>query len=289
MDIAQARTFLEVIASGSFVAAAERLHITQSTVSARIRALEGQLGRSLLDRGRAGVQMTAAGNQFYRHAAAMVRLWEQARHDVGLPEGMQATLAIGGHFSLWQGLLFPWIAALREAQPTLALRAEYGFSKDLMQALIDGTVDVAVIYAPEARPGFVVEPLLEEELVLASTESPAPPRPGDGYVFVDWGPEFQRDHRLNFPDLELPTLNSRLGALSLQFLTAFGGSGYFPRRVVAPGIAAGILHVNERAPVFSYPAYMVYPVAAPNEFLDIALDELRRVAQDAAPDSEGQA
>jgi DNA-binding transcriptional LysR family regulator len=45
MDIDRARTFLEIIHSGSFLKASERLHVTQTTVSARIRTLEGEIGR----------------------------------------------------------------------------------------------------------------------------------------------------------------------------------------------------------------------------------------------------
>ncbi|WP_085124618.1 helix-turn-helix domain-containing protein [Tistlia consotensis] len=52
MHIDQIRTFLEVVATGNFRKAAENLNVTQSTVSARIRALESELGRALFERGR---------------------------------------------------------------------------------------------------------------------------------------------------------------------------------------------------------------------------------------------
>ena len=54
MDIELARTFLEVIDAGSFLGAAARLHVTQSTVSARIRTLEERMGRRLFVRNKAG-------------------------------------------------------------------------------------------------------------------------------------------------------------------------------------------------------------------------------------------
>ena len=58
MDIDLARTFLEVVACGNFVGAAEQLNVTQSTVSMRIRSLEQQLGRSLFERSKAGASLT---------------------------------------------------------------------------------------------------------------------------------------------------------------------------------------------------------------------------------------
>lgn len=80
MDINQARTFLEVASSGSFIMAAERMHVTQTAVSARIRTLEQQLGRQLFVRNKAGARLTPAGERFMRHAATMVQVWERARH-----------------------------------------------------------------------------------------------------------------------------------------------------------------------------------------------------------------
>ena len=74
MDIDQARTFLAVVETGSFVDAAKRVFVTQSTVSMRIKALEERLGKSLFARSKAGATMTPAGVQFQKHALAMVRV-----------------------------------------------------------------------------------------------------------------------------------------------------------------------------------------------------------------------
>lgn len=73
MEIEFARTFLTVAAADNFVAAAERLHVTQSTVSARIQALENQLCAKLFRRGRGGAELTPAGQRFLRHAKNLVR------------------------------------------------------------------------------------------------------------------------------------------------------------------------------------------------------------------------
>ena len=83
MDTELARTFLSVVAAGSFVKAAERLFVTQSTVSARIRALEEQLRCLLFVRNKGGTTLTPAGRQFQKHAVSLMRTLEQARQDVG--------------------------------------------------------------------------------------------------------------------------------------------------------------------------------------------------------------
>ena len=78
MDTELARTFLVVIATGSFVEAAQRLHVTQSTVSTRIQRLEETLGAELFVRNKSGTTLTSAGQQFQRHAALLTRTVEQA-------------------------------------------------------------------------------------------------------------------------------------------------------------------------------------------------------------------
>ena len=88
MDTELARTFLTVVTAGNFITAAERLHVSQSTVSTRIHTLEQLLGCTLFVRNKAGTTLTPAGRQFQRHASALVRTVEQARHDVGIPRGI---------------------------------------------------------------------------------------------------------------------------------------------------------------------------------------------------------
>ena len=101
MDTELARTFMMVVSAGNFISAAERLHVTQSTVSARIRLLEEQLGCSLFIRNKAGTTLTPSGKQFQKHAATLVRTVERARQDVGIPRRFSASLTVGARVGLW--------------------------------------------------------------------------------------------------------------------------------------------------------------------------------------------
>ena len=136
MDVVLAQTFLAVVESGSFVEAAKRVNVAQSTVSTRIKGLEDQLGRTLFDRSKAGAALTPAGAQFQKHALAMVRVWEHARLEVALPSGYEGALVAGGQYSLWDGFLLDWISELRIKIPGIAIRTLLGFSNVLMQRLI---------------------------------------------------------------------------------------------------------------------------------------------------------
>ena len=159
MDIALARTFLMIAETGSFIEAARRMNITQSTVSSRVRNLESLLGRQLFERSKVGAQITPAGEQFQKHALAMVRVWQQAQLDVGFSGQHDQHLAVGAEATLWHGLLISWIANLKAAYPELALTAVTDTGPMLTQRLLDGTLDVAVVYQPLQSPGLLIEHL----------------------------------------------------------------------------------------------------------------------------------
>lgn len=278
MDTELARTFLTVAATGNFVAAASRLHVTQSTVSARIHTLESQLGARLFQRGRNGAELTPSGKRFLRHAKNLVRTVEQARHDVGLPQGFRDVLTLSGRIAVWEGFLPHWVAWMREAAPDVSLRLEIGFEPDIMQGLIEGTVDIGVMYTPTSRSGLVVEPLFDETLLLVTSDL-ARGWPDEGYIHIDWGPEFHAQFSDHYPDAPPPTLVANIGWLGVQQLLTFGGSGYFPQRLVRHYIEAGQLWRVPDAPQFKLPAWMAFPRDSANSTLKLALDGLRELAR----------
>ena len=100
MDVNLARTFLVVAETGSFVDAARKLNITQSTVSARIKGLEDLLGRPLFTRSKSGAELTGAGELFQKHALAMVRVWQQAQLQVSLADQHPEHVSVGAPLSL---------------------------------------------------------------------------------------------------------------------------------------------------------------------------------------------
>lgn len=282
MDTELARTFLTVVAAGSFVEAAQRLHVTQSTVSMRIQRLEETLGVELFVRNKAGTTLTPAGRQFRRAALVLTRTVEQARQEIGIVSGFHATLNVGGRIGLWEDLLLRWLPIFARLAPDVAVRALVGFEEDLMEALIDGRADIGVMYTPQARPGLTVELLLEERLVMVSTREHSPAEPDDDYVYVDWGPEFFGQHALAFPSFTGAALTVNVGWLGLERVLEFGGSGYFPARMLREHEAAGRLHRIAGAPEFRLPAYLCFPTAEEgSEPLALALDTMRRVAAEA--------
>ncbi|MDB5899054.1 MAG: LysR family transcriptional regulator [Ramlibacter sp.] len=278
MDITLARTFLEIAAHGSFAAAADRLHVTQTAVGARVRTLEELVGSALFVRNKAGATLTVAGEKFLPFASTLVQVWERARHELAVPSGRRGVIVVGCEVSLWDPLLLAWLQYMQKHAPDLAVRAEVSSSKELLEHISNGTVDIAIVYAPHQRPGLRIELLIEEKLVLVTTDPASEPLDPARYVYVDWGPEFSKQHALAFPDLAGVGVSANLGPLAREYLLASGGAGYFRLDVVRKHLDDGRLHRVPGTPEFLYPAYAVYAQHADAKIVLPALEGLRHAA-----------
>lgn len=274
------RTFLAVAANGSFLEAASRLHVTQSTVSARVQNLENYMGAKLFVRNRAGALLTPAGKRFMRHAKSLVLTLEQARHDVGLPSRFRASITVGARIALWESFLPQWVGEMRRTAPDISMLCEIGFEEDLMRRLIEGTLDIGLMYTPQHSPGLQVEPLFDETLVLLTTD-PAKTWSIEDYIYVDWGPAFHAQHTMSYPDLERPAQLANIGWLGVQLILTNGGSCYLPIRMARPLLKTGTLFEVPHSPQFRLPAYMVYPRISDSTVLEQVLDMLRSLAANA--------
>ena len=285
MHIDQIKTFLEVAATGNFNRAAERLNVTQSTVSARIRTLEGRLGRPLFERDHAGVNLTPAGERLRRHALNLQRLWQRAEQEVALPATYRGSVGLGAQASLWERLILRWIPWMRRQAPDVAIRAEADYSTSLARQVADGALDIGVVYTPGHRPGLLVEELFVEQLVLVSTNSNVDSRSWrSDYIFVDWGQAYNLAHAEAFPDLT-PAVSVGLGPLGLRYMLENGGAGYFPMRVVRPYLSSGKLFSVPSAPVMQRPAYVLCSASPVDEdLLHLGLRGLREIAQQTQDD-----
>jgi LysR family transcriptional regulator, flagellar master operon regulator len=278
MDVNLARTFLVVAETGSFVDTARKLNITQSTVSARIKGLEDLLGRPLFTRSKSGAELTGAGELFQKHALAMVRVWQQAQLQVSLADQHPEHVSVGAPLALWSGFLLKWASGLRLQIPGIAVSATAGASPILGQRLIEGTLDLAIMYRPSPPPGLTIEHLFDEEFVLVSSSKASTRRSVSDYLLIDWGADFVQDHAAAFPEHANPALSLDLGPMGLDYLLANECSGYFPARMVRGLISRGRVREPKRARKFIYPVYMVYPETRNEESYEPILRGLRRAA-----------
>jgi DNA-binding transcriptional LysR family regulator len=258
MDINVARTFLEVVKTGSFVNAAANLNLTQTAVSARIRVLEEQLDRKVFIRNKAGARLTPAGDQFLRFATSLVQIWDRARRSVALAPGRETMVTIGAELSQWNPLMRDWLLWMRHQCPEIAISASIDSADRLMEQVQEGALDLAILYAAPAKPGVVSELLFEEKLVLVKTTDSDHALGPEDHVDVDWGEEFAVSYHAAFPETAPGVVSISYGPLALDFVLARGGSGYFRMAAVRKLIDEGRLAIVPDSPEFSYSAYMVH-------------------------------
>ena len=257
MNITFAQTFLEVIASGNLNRAAERLNVTQSTVTTRINALEAELGQQLLVRNRSGTQLTAAGFKFQRYAEMLVQTWKQARHEISLPKAFDGACTLACHFDLWTGAGEIWCDGMRRDNPQVALSVWPGEHADINRWLDSGLVDAALMFEVQPRGAWSVRPLMEDQLVQVATRERDVMRWDPDYVYVDHGAEFRRQHAAAYPVEETAAVSFGHSVWALEHILRHGGSGYLPMRLIKEHLAAGALYRVKGAARFNRAAYLV--------------------------------
>ncbi len=282
IDISAARTFLEIVKTGSFVNAAANLHLTQTAVSARIRVLEEQLGRAVFIRNKAGAKLTREGEQFLRFATTLVQVWERARRSVALPAGHELVVTIGAEFSAWSPFLRHWLLWMRRECPEIAVSVQIDSAERLTERIQEGSLDVAILYGAQRRPGIISELLIEEKLIMVRTTPMDPdadsmPGPED-HVQIDWGEEFAASYQAAFPDAPIPVVSISYGPLALDYILAVGGSGYFRTSVVRPFLKQGRLAMVPNSPEFSYSVYAVHASKADERVMARLRDGMRAAA-----------
>lgn len=178
MDLKQIEYFVRVAELGSFTRAANSLNLAQPSLSRQIRLLEIELGEHLLYRNGRGVTLTDAGNCLLAHGHTILAEVRAARqHIQDLKSAPDGHVAIGLTTSLAQALTPRLVNAFRASFPGGAITVTEGLSANLREWLLEGRLDIAVLYSAEATAKLELETLFREELVLVCGTQMRPPLP----------------------------------------------------------------------------------------------------------------
>lgn len=156
MDFRQLRYFVAVAEALSFSEAARRLHVSQPPLSVQIKALEDELGSTLLERSRHHVALTPAGELFLDKARAALANLDQAREVVRqVASGEAGEIRVGFTASVPMQDMFPRaVHAFREAHRHAKLELVHMSTGQQLQQLENGEIDIAFLRpSPQFRPG----------------------------------------------------------------------------------------------------------------------------------------
>jgi DNA-binding transcriptional LysR family regulator len=177
LDPRRVLTFREVARLGSFSRAAEELSLTQPAVSQQILSLERQLGIRLIDRGPGGLGLTAAGALLLRHADAVSGRLRLATEQLGaLVAEERRHLAVGAFPSAIATIVPEALVRMRAAEPDLEVSVSEGTLEELVVAVRDGTLHLAVLFQDAAAPRRDHEDLERHDLFEEPMVAALPPR-----------------------------------------------------------------------------------------------------------------
>lgn len=182
MDLKQLEYFVRVAELGSFTRASIALDIAQPALSRQVRLLEVELRQNLLVRNGRGATPTEAGKLLLEHARGILHQVDRAREELGRVRGALAgRVAIGLPPSLARVLTVPLTRAFRQQMPEAQLSISEGLSVAMQESLVNGRLDIAVLYNAQPLSGIDISPLLDEDLWLVQArpaglqEDPPPP------------------------------------------------------------------------------------------------------------------
>lgn len=173
MDTRQLRYFLAAADAGSISRAAERCRVAQPSISQQIKRLEDRLGVTLFDRLARGVALTDAGHALLPRARRLIADLEDLESAVaGADEDDAGRLALGAIPTMAPYLLPPLVAELRAERPRCQLSIKEDLTQNLVEAVVDNELDLAITSAPIDNPHVEIEILGKEPLlVVAPAES----------------------------------------------------------------------------------------------------------------------
>jgi len=259
MQIRNFETFLAIADFGGFHGAAQHLNITQTAVSARIKALEETLGTQLFSRGPGGTRLTASGRQFRPYAEQMLRTWSNVRVELSGQYKNRLSLRLGTQLSIWDPLLVDVAIWLEMELGKLPMTLNYDHSMNMHEAVRQQLVDIAITNDAPVGTRFGVVELPPEKLLLVSDKA-SDFENGDFPLFMnlELGTQYQAQLQDILPERSQQHIFLGNAMMGLRYLTKRGGIGYFPENMLEAPLSKGELHLVRCAPEIVLSCYAVH-------------------------------
>jgi DNA-binding transcriptional LysR family regulator len=174
MNTRDLEAFLAVIETGSIMAAAARLNLTQPGVTRRVQNLEEQLGTALFERPAKPLRPTLAGREAYEHGRRVIQSIEDLRSSAAPNGAIRGELRIGVSLDLSEAALAGPIDVLRESFPDLSVRITTGWSPSLSEEVLRNQIDAAALSLPDGtRPpeDLTAEAIAEQPVIVVGARA----------------------------------------------------------------------------------------------------------------------
>ena len=164
--------FVEVANTRNISRAAERLGITQPTLSLAVRRLEDSFGLPLLIRSKSGVQLTKSGEKLVFQARDLLDSWEKIRSDsIKDEQTIGGMYSIGCHVSVALYSL-GFLPSLLGENPGLEIKLKHDLSRKIAERVISFNIDFGIVVNPTRHPDLVIRPLVRDEVTFWTAKNP---------------------------------------------------------------------------------------------------------------------
>lgn len=248
MDIQVLKTFVTLAECRHFTHAAEKLHITQSTVTKRIADLELELEKQLFLRTNKSVSLTNEGEILYNYAIRILELVEESYQKIHSSRKYKEVVRIGAPNFIYDCYLFD---SLKESiERDIAIKVVLDHSERLIQMLQDDLLDVVYSFVPYMKKGYVCEVFHEDEFLLVTNYSNTEYEMGISiemlnqinYLLCNFTVEnlgnYIKELFLPFQQFKFEIDNS---SKLLNYLITYGGYSFLPRKMVEKYIENKVL------------------------------------------------
>jgi LysR family transcriptional regulator, flagellar master operon regulator len=249
-------TFLDLMETLSFNRTAERLGLTQSTVSARIANLESGLNTKLFVRSRSGTTPTAAGTRFQNYAETMNREWNAAKRATQINANNALSMRIGIQTDLAANHIGEWVLQIRREFPEAAINIELDYSGQMCRDILSGDMDCAVLFTPRQALDLHFEEIgVTQYRMVSSYCSKISDLTANQFHNANYAPAFARAQREALPEgLVGPvTIGQNIAVCGL--LQTIGGAAYVLAQSALELVASKNFDFVSDAQIIEQPVY----------------------------------
>ncbi len=174
IEMRQIQVFLAISELLNFSRAAEKIHLTQPTVSGHLKTLENYLKVQLVERGGKEIRLTPAGELFHPFARRIFTLQERAQREMSLYAGAESgSLEIGGSNTPGQYILPKTIGLFAARHSQVKITLKIGDSNTITSQVADGELELGLVGTPAPETDFISKRCLGDELILVANPKTA--------------------------------------------------------------------------------------------------------------------
>lgn len=265
MHYEQIRTFLTVVELKNFTKTAEVLHVTQSTVTARIQQTEAFYGQKLLVRHKGNIELTAIGYKLLPLLQRQMDLWEQTKKiaEEELEESFQITISAA--YSLWRKMNTKIIKELHQVHQPAHIHLRTDHSSFVIQHVLDGSTDFGIVYNKPMSKEISSILIQQDTFHLYKHKDLNISKPAGfqelanhTWIYLNWGRSFQSWMENENEQRAKPRMEVGHSDLAIQFIIDLKGIGFLSDTEVNQSDYADCLEQIEFKSKVSIPSQSIF-------------------------------